>query len=87
MRSYQMLKRELEEMGMFAPEYKKAIPRYAKRIGVVTAPTGAAVRDIMNISEDAIRMYSYPLSGTGAGRRSAKNQLCVESVCWRQKMA
>lgn len=48
---YEKLKKELEEMGMFAPEYKKPIPRYAKRIGVVTASTGAAVQDIKNISE------------------------------------
>ena len=63
---YQMLKQELEEMGMFAPEYKKAIPRYAKRIGVVTAPTGAAVRDIMNISAVT------SVSGTGTGRGSER---------------
>ncbi len=44
------LKKELEEMGLFAPEYKKPIPRFAKRIGVVTASTGAAIRDIVNVS-------------------------------------
>lgn len=38
------LKAELEEMGMFAPEYKKKIPVFVRRLGVVTAPTGAAVR-------------------------------------------
>ena len=38
---FQALKKELEEMGMFAPEYKKPIPRYAFRVGVVTASTGA----------------------------------------------
>lgn len=68
---YQMLKQELEEMGMFAPEYKKAIPRYAKRIGVVTAPTGAAVRDIMNISARRnpyvqLLLYSAQVQGEGA---------------------
>ena len=66
---YQMLKQELEEMGMFAPEYKKAIPRYAKRIGVVTAPTGAAVRDIMNISarrNPYVQLLLYPAQGEGA---------------------
>ena len=47
---FQMLKRELEEMGMFAGEYKKPIPAYAKTVGIVTAPTGAAIRDIMNIA-------------------------------------
>ena len=47
---FQALKKELEEMGMFAPEYKKPIPSHAARVGIVTAPTGAAIRDIMNIS-------------------------------------
>ena len=48
---FQALKKELEEMGMFAPEYKQPIPAYAQRVGIVTAPTGAAVRDIMNIAK------------------------------------
>ena len=47
---FEKLKTELEEMGMFSQEYKKPIPHYARRIGVVTAPTGAAVQDIKNIS-------------------------------------
>ena len=47
---FEALKRELEEMGMFAPEYKRPIPVYVRRVGIVTAPTGAAVRDIMNIA-------------------------------------
>ncbi len=49
-RKYQQLKNELEEMGMFAPEYKKPIPRFAAKVGIVTASTGAAIRDIMNIA-------------------------------------
>ena len=44
------LKTELEEMGMFAQEYKQPIPAFIHRLGVVTAPTGAAVQDIRNIS-------------------------------------
>lgn len=47
---FEALKRELEEMGMFAPEYKKTIPKYARRIGIVTAQTGAAIQDIRNIA-------------------------------------
>ena len=71
---YQMLKQELEEMGMFAPEYKKAIPRYAKRIGVVTAPTGAAVRDIMNISarrNPNVQLLLYPAQVQGEGAKES----------------
>lgn len=44
------LKKELEEMGMFAPEYKRPIPSYAQRIGVVTASTGAVIQDIRNVA-------------------------------------
>ncbi len=47
---FMALKQRLGEMGMFDPMYKKPIPKYAKTIGVVTAPTGAAIRDIQNIS-------------------------------------
>lgn len=44
------LKKELEEMGMFAPEYKKPIPLHPKTIGIATASTGAAVHDIINVT-------------------------------------
>ncbi|MGN0160395.1 MAG: exodeoxyribonuclease VII large subunit [Lachnospiraceae bacterium] len=57
------LKEELEEMGMFAMEYKKPIPRYARRIGVVTSPTGAAIQDIRNVSarrNPYVQIYLYP---------------------------
>ena len=60
---YERLKRELVEMGMFAPEYKQPIPKYIKTLGVVTAPTGAAVRDIINIatrSNPYIQIILYP---------------------------
>jgi len=48
---FEELKKELAEMGMFAPEYKKQIPKFARRVGIITAPTGAAVRDIIQISK------------------------------------
>ncbi len=57
------LKKELEEMGMFAQEYKKPIPAYCKKVGIVTAPTGAAIRDIMNISKRRnpyVQLILYP---------------------------
>ncbi len=46
---YEQLKQELEELGMFSREYKQPIPRFIKTLGVVTADTGAAVRDIIQI--------------------------------------
>lgn len=67
---FEALKRELEEMGMFAPEYKQPIPRYIKTLGVVTAPTGAAVRDIINIARrrnPGLRIILYPARVQGEG--------------------
>ena len=46
---FEKLKQKLEKEGLFAPEHKKEIPAYPKRIGVVTSPTGAAVRDILSV--------------------------------------
>ncbi|MCT1397469.1 exodeoxyribonuclease VII large subunit [Paenibacillus sp. LC231] len=45
--AYEQLKSKLEEEGLFAAERKRPLPRYPKTIGVITSPTGAAVRDIM----------------------------------------
>ena len=67
---YLALKAELEEMGMFAPEYKQPIPAYVKKIGVVTAPTGAAVQDIKNIAlrrNPFVQIILYPAQVQGEG--------------------
>lgn len=60
---YEQLKRELAEQGMFAPEYKQSIPKYIKTLGVVTASSGAAVRDIIQIAtrrNPGIQIVLYP---------------------------
>lgn len=60
---FEQLKRELEESGMFAAEYKQPIPRYIRTLGVVTAETGAAVRDIMQIAHRRnpyVQIILYP---------------------------
>lgn len=66
---FEELKHELEEMGMFAPEYKKPIPKYAINIGIVTSATGAAIQDIINISKRRnpyVNLYLYPALVQGA---------------------
>lgn len=71
---FEKLLRELEEMGMFAAQYKKPIPRYAKTVGIVTAPTGAAIRDIMNISarrNPYVQLILYPALVQGAGAKES----------------
>ena len=67
---FEALKRELEEMGMFAKEYKKPIPKYVRRVGIVTAPTGAAVQDIRNIAtrrNPYVQLIIYPALVQGEG--------------------
>lgn len=61
-RKFELLKKELSEMGMFDKTYKKPIPKYAAKIGIVTASTGAAIQDIINISRRRnpyVSMYLY----------------------------
>lgn len=68
------LKAELEEMGMFAPEYKQPIPRYIRRLGVVTAPTGAAIQDIRNIAyrrNPYVQIILYPALVQGDGAKNS----------------
>lgn len=61
-RRFEELKASLMEMGMFEKEYKKPIPRYAMKVGIVTAATGAAIQDIINISgrrNPYVKLYLY----------------------------
>lgn len=60
---YEKLKHKLEEEGMFDERYKQPVPKYIKTLGVVTAPTGAAVRDIVSISkrrDPYLQIILYP---------------------------
>lgn len=61
--AYEQLKNKLEKEGLFSPEYKKKIPKIPKKVGVITSPTGAAIRDIINISGRRFPLssiYVYP---------------------------
>ena len=78
------LKNELEEMGMFSDEYKKEIPKYSMNIGIVTASTGAAIQDIINISKRRnpyIKLVLYPakVQGDGAADTIVNGIRCLDS--------
>lgn len=67
---FEALKQELGEMGMFAEEYKQPIPKFARTIGIVTAPTGAAIRDIINVAgrrNPYVQLLLYPALVQGEG--------------------
>ena len=74
---FEALKKALSEMGMFAEEYKQPIPKFAKKVGIVTASTGAAIRDIMNVSarrNPYVQLLLYPaqVQGEFAAERIVK---------------
>lgn len=82
---FEKLKNELEEMGYFAKEYKIPIPQYAKRIGIVTAPTGAAIQDIRNISKRRnpyVELILYPalVQGEGAAQSIVNGIHALEQI-------
>ena len=61
--AFQNLKEKLSKEGLFEDRYKKSIPAYPRAIGIVTSPTGAAIRDIINVARrrnDKIDMIIYP---------------------------
>ena len=71
---YLALKKELEEMGMFSQEYKQPIPAYVKKVGIVTAPTGAPIQDIRNIAgrrNPYVQLILYPALVQGEGAKES----------------
>ncbi len=67
---YEQLKKQLEEEGLFDADHKKSIPAYPKKVGIVTAKTGAALQDIINIStrrNPFIQLILYPAQVQGDG--------------------
>ncbi len=75
--AYEQLKKQLAEEGLFDERHKKPIPKFPKAVGVVTAPTGAAVRDIINVITRRypmaeIILYPAKVQGTGAAESVVK---------------
>lgn len=69
-RQFEELKTRLEEMGLFSEIYKKPIPRFGMKIGIVTARTGAVINDIYNVASRRnpyCRLYLYPAQVQGEG--------------------
>src|SRR6476619_8474220 len=73
---FEALKRKLEAEGLFAPELKRPLPKFPRRIGIVTSPSGAAVRDILNVLRRRapwlqILINPVRVQGTGAAQEIA----------------
>ncbi|MBQ3894900.1 MAG: exodeoxyribonuclease VII large subunit [Clostridia bacterium] len=85
---FEKLKKKLEAEGLFSPAHKKIIPFLPNRIGVITSPGGAVIRDIMNVTGRRfpgmeIRLYSCPVQGKDAPPQiiQAIRDACRENVC------
>ena len=73
-KAYEQLKERLSAEGLFSTEFKKEIPRYPEKIGVITSPTGAAVRDIINVTGRRFplaKIYLYPALVQGDGSEAS----------------
>lgn len=82
---YERLKQKLYDLGVFDFEIKKEIPRYPKRVGIVTAATGAAIQDIRNIARRRnpyVQLILYPalVQGDGAAKDIARGIETLDSM-------
>src|SRR5437870_10928506 len=87
---FEALKRKLEAEGLFAPERKRPLPKFPRQIGIVTSPTGAAIRDILNVLKRRapwlqILINPVRVQGTGAAQEIAVaiRELATPNEAWR----
>src|SRR5438477_4811896 len=86
---FEALKRKLEAEGLFDPARKKPLPKFPKRIGIITSPSGAAIRDILNVLRRRARQIEILVNpvrvqGTGAAAEiaTAINEFSKPSDIW-----
>lgn len=85
--AFEKLKQKLQVEGLFAPERKRPLPRYPQRIGLLTSPTGAAIRDVLHVIQrrnPALEIIFVPccVQGAGAGTEiAAAIRLLNEFAC------
>lgn len=82
---YEQLKKKLEQKGYFEESHKKSLPRFVKRVGIVTAETGAAIQDMINISSRRnpyVQLILYPakVQGEGASDTIVRGIQCLDEL-------
>ena len=87
---FEALKRKLEAEGLFDSARKRALPKFPRRIGIVTSPSGAAIRDILNILRrraPGVEVLINPVRVQGAGAAAeiaaALRELNAPNDCWK----
>lgn len=76
-RAFEALKQRLAAEGLFDAAHKRPLPRFPRRVGVITSPTGAAIRDVLSVLRRRypalpVLVYPVPVQGEGAGERIAQ---------------
>lgn len=84
--AFEQLKKKLEAEGLFDPAYKKPLPKYPKKIGIITSPTGAAVRDMIHVSGRRfplaeLCLYPSLVQGDGAPKQLIEGIRCFNETC------
>ena len=87
---FEALKRKLEAEGLFAPERKRPLPKFPRRIGIITSPSAAAIRDMLNVLRRRapwlqILINPVRVQGTGAAQEIAVaiRELAMPNVNWQ----
>ena len=84
--AFEQLKKKLEAEGLFDPQYKKPLPKYPRRVGIITAATGAAIRDMINVSGRRFplaELVLYPslVQGDGAPAQLIRGLEVFNTLC------
>ncbi len=85
--AFEALKRRLEEEGLFSPEAKRPLPPLPRRIAVITSPSGAVIRDILNVLARrwplaSVRLYPVPVQGDEAAPAIVRALAAVDAHGW-----
>jgi exodeoxyribonuclease VII large subunit len=87
--AFEALKKKLQTEGLFDPALKKDLPAYPTRIAVITSPSGAVIRDILNVLKRrwplaAVRLYPVPVQGQEAAAAISSSLASVNAHGWAQ---
>jgi len=86
---FELLKNNLASEGLFAESHKEPLPSFPLRIAVVTSPSGAALRDILNVLQRrwpmaTVRVYGVPVQGVEAAPAIVKALIAANQHNWAQ---
>ena len=84
---FEALKRKLEAEGLFAPERKRPLPKFPARIGIVTSPSGAAIRDMLNVLRRRAPGIAVLISPVRVQGRCRRGNCRRRSANWPRRTA